>query len=68
MLSNEVQTIEVFHIETGVIERWSLNKVLKELNRDRSSQWKRYTSKDYIETTLEGLEHFTEYRALSVSF
>lgn len=48
-----VQDVNTKHYHT-----WSLPQLLREVNRDRSGEWQRYTKDDW----KEGLETFTEYR------
>lgn len=54
------QYFKVFHIETKVVEMWTLSMILLEINRDRSQDWTPYDETDW----MEGLEHCTEYRLI----
>jgi len=40
---------KVKDLETGDIKIWSVNKLLTEINRDRSEDWKPYTALDWYE-------------------
>ena len=44
--------------ETGQIHHWSLGTILREINRDRSSEWSPYNERDWE----EGLKEFTEFK------
>jgi hypothetical protein len=50
------------HYKSGEIVKMTLNEILNEINRDRSDQWLSHNEADW----LEGLEHFTEWRLVSV--
>lgn len=54
------QYFKVFHIETKVVEMWTLSMILLEINRDRSQDWTPYDETDW----MEGLEYWTEYRLI----
>ena len=43
-------------LETGEPFIWSLDQVLEEINRDRSSSWTPYTADDW----LDGWKHWVE--------
>lgn len=43
--------------EAGKIEFWTLEKILEEINRDRSAHWTDYDETDW----REGLDEWTEY-------
>jgi hypothetical protein len=51
----------LLNTETGKIHKWSLSTILREINRDRSSEWSPYNKKDW----KEGLEEFTEYKLIN---
>lgn len=48
--------------ETGELHNWSVKTILKEINRDRRSEWRKYNKNDW----KEGLE-FTEYKLIDSS-
>ena len=43
-------------LETGEFFYWSLEKLLKEINRDRSEQWTNYNKSDWREGWFEWCE------------
>tara|TARA_R110002020_G_scaffold227126_1_gene437745 strand:- start:151 stop:345 length:195 start_codon:yes stop_codon:yes gene_type:complete len=47
---------KVKDIETGKVLKWSLSKILREINRDRSEDWTDYDVSDW----REGWEHWIE--------
>jgi len=59
-LMKELEFFKVFHIETKVVELWTLSMILLEINRDRSQDWTPYDETDWT----EGLEYCTEYRLI----
>lgn len=62
LFSSNLETVyEVFHNETGVIERLSVKTLIDSLNSDRSSQWSAYDRLDWI----EGLKVFGDYTVLN---
>jgi len=46
----------------GSIHRWSIPSILREINRDRSSEWTPYNKEDW----KEGLEEFTEHKLIGI--
>lgn len=44
----------------GKIHKWSVEQILREVNRGRSSEWTPYDAKDW----KEGLEEFTEFKLI----
>jgi len=60
-------TYEVYHIETGVIERWSIYKVLNVINQNIKMTVE-YTMLDNINSIRRGLENRTKMRLLAVHF
>ena len=51
------------NIETGNIHVWSIPTILREINRDRSNEWRSYNKRDW----KEGLAEVTEYRIICTS-
>lgn len=48
--------------EAGKIEFWTLEKILEEINRDRSAHWTDYDETDW----REGLDEWTEYEPVEL--
>tara|TARA_Y100000385_G_scaffold107281_1_gene111356 strand:+ start:2621 stop:2803 length:183 start_codon:yes stop_codon:yes gene_type:complete len=48
--------IKLKDIDTGAIYFWSLNKVIQEINRDRSENWINYDQSDWREGWDEWVE------------
>lgn len=48
--------VRVLNLETKAVENWSIEEVLKEINRDRSEMWQDYDSSDWREGWLEFVE------------
>lgn len=48
--------VKVLNLETRAVENWSIEEVLKEINRDRSEMWQDYDSSDWREGWLEFVE------------
>lgn len=48
--------VRVLNLETRAIKNWSIEEVLKEINRDRSEMWQDYDSSDWREGWLEFVE------------
>lgn len=48
--------VRVLNLETRAVENWSIEEVLKEINRDRSEMWQDYDSSDWREGWLEFVE------------
>lgn len=48
--------MKIKDIETGEIQEWSIDAMLDEINRDRSSGWTNYDEKDYLEGWDEWVE------------
>ena len=46
--------------ETGEIHIWTIPRILKEINRDRSAEWSNYNKRDW----REGLSEFTEFKLI----
>ena len=49
-------SISVKDIETGKVFKWSLTKILREINRDRSENWTDYEESDWREGWREWVE------------
>tara|TARA_R100000664_G_scaffold33431_1_gene50525 strand:+ start:714 stop:911 length:198 start_codon:yes stop_codon:yes gene_type:complete len=43
------KTITVKEISTGIRSEWTVQKILNEINRDRSENWEDYTVEDWKE-------------------
>lgn len=43
-------------IETGEIQQWTLDAILEEINRDRSSKWTNYDESDWEDGWDEWVE------------
>ena len=48
--------VKVRYIETGEIREWTLEDILNEINRDRSSGWSDYDEMDWFEGWNEWVE------------
>lgn len=48
--------VRVLNLETRAIKNWSIEEVLKEINRDRSEMWQDYDPSDWREGWLEFVE------------
>ncbi len=48
--------MKIKDLETGKIQEWSIDAILAEINRDRSSNWIDYNEHDY----LDGWDNFVE--------
>ena len=48
--------VKVRYIETGEIREWTLEDILNEINRDRSSGWSDYDETDWFEGWNEWVE------------
>lgn len=44
--------VRVLNLETKAVENWSIEEVLKEINRDRSEIWQDYDSSDWREGSI----------------
>ncbi len=55
----EAQTkkIKFKNTETGLIRTFTINEMIKDINRDRSEDWQDYDLTDW----QEGMEQFTEW-------
>jgi hypothetical protein len=53
---NQMKTYRIKDTESGKISRWSIPRIIKEINRDRSGDWIPYNKKDWE----EGWLHFVE--------
>jgi|TARA_A100001391_G_scaffold72215_1_gene46101 hypothetical protein len=48
--------ILVRNIETGLTHTWDIDRVLEEINRDRSEEWQDYNETDWEEGWCEWVE------------
>ncbi len=48
--------ISVRNIETGLTHTWDIDRVLEEINRDRSEEWQDYNETDWEEGWCEWVE------------
>jgi len=48
--------ILVRNIETGLTHTWDMDRVLEEINRDRSEEWQDYNETDWEEGWYEWVE------------
>lgn len=39
--------VKILNLETQVVENWSIEEVINEINRDRTEQWQDYDSTDW---------------------
>ncbi len=53
--------ITLLNTETGHLEHFTLQELLDNLNRDRSSEWSDYTVFNTAKEVIEAVEDFTEY-------
>ena len=58
--SKNQQMYTLYNTETKETIVKPLSWIMKEINRDRSSEWSSYNKRDW----KEGLEHFTEYKLI----
>ena len=57
-LKHKQKKIKFKNTETGLIHKFTINEMIKDINRDRSEDWQDYDLSDW----KEGMEHFTEWR------
>jgi len=55
--------ILVRNIETGLTHTWDMDRVLEEINRDRSEEWQDYNETDWEEGWYEWVEGIDYERA-----
>ena len=56
------RTFVIKDLSNGETDFWTVEQMLEEINRDRSSTWKNYNSKDFLEgwnEWIEGDEYYT---------
>ena len=57
-------THKILHVEDNKIVEWTIEAMLEEINRDRSSEWTDYDENDYFEGWKEWVEDADFYKLL----
>lgn len=54
----------LLNIETGHIEKLTVQEVFSVLNTDRNPDWSEYTLNSTLEEIIEGIDNFTHYECM----